>query len=275
MPEERRRSDRVLLTVPLRVHGKGLDGAPFVEDACTTVLNRHGARIKVRRRLQGNDVIRVVNLTTKREADFRVVGLVGPVTEKGCEFGVKCVDSKKNIWGINFPAPDDTVPSKALLECRTCHEAAFLPVSLVEVEVLETSGLLSRSCPNCETTTPWGYAEKQLAMGATAGEGSAFKEALAQTGAAGSERRRHRRVPVRLPALIRDYYGGVEITMSENISKGGMCFASEKTYLLGQGLLVTCPYNPQASNIDIHAHIVRRQEVEGTNRKIYGVRYAK
>jgi c-di-GMP-binding flagellar brake protein YcgR len=73
--------------------------------------------------------------------------------------------------------------------------------------------------------------------------------------------------------LIRDYYGGVEITKSENISKGGFCFVSEKNYHPGGGVLVVCPYNPSSQNIEMHATIVRLRTLEGTNRKVYGVRY--
>jgi hypothetical protein len=110
-------------------------------------------------------------------------------------------------------------------------------------------------------------------MGVSAGDGAAFEEALAQASGSGAEQRRHRRVSLQLPAMVRDYYGGAEITKSENVSKGGFCFSSEKNYLFGQGLLVVCPYNSSASNIESHARVVRRQEVEGTNRKVYGVRY--
>lgn len=274
MSDNRRRSDRIMLTIPLRVHGTDPTGTPFNAEARTVILNRHGARIQVPRRLQSGETVRLVNTVTRREADFRVVGPVGPLTEKGGEFGVEYVESKDNIWGIHFPPPENGAESKALLECRKCHGGALMPLSLVEVEVLETSGLLSRACPHCEVTTPWGYAEKQVMMGGSAGNGTAFEEALAHASASGVEQRRHRRVALQLPAMIRDYYGGAEITKSENVSKGGFCFSSEKNYLFGQGLLVVCPYNPSAHNIETHAHIVRRQEVEGTNRKVYGVRYS-
>lgn len=273
MSNNKRRSDRIMLTIPLRVHGTDMRGSPFSEEARTAVLNRHGAQIQVPRRLPSGGTVRVVNMVTRREAEFRVVGPVGPLTEKGGRYGVEYLESKDNIWGIHFPPPEEGAASKALLECRKCHEAALMPVSLVEVEVLETSGILSRVCPHCEVTTPWGYAEKQVTMEASAGEGAAFEEARAQAAAGGPEQRRHRRVSLQLPVMVRDYYGGVEVTKSENMSKGGFCFCSEKNYLFGQGLLVVCPYDPNASNIETHAHVVRRQEIEGTNRRIYGLRY--
>lgn len=273
MANNRRRSDRIMLTIPLRVHGTDLHGVRFKEDGRTVILNRHGARIQIARRLQNGEVVRLVNLIGQREADFTVIGPVSPLTEKGGEYGMELVDAKDNIWGIHFPPIDEGggLDSKALMECRRCHEAALLPLSLVQVEVLETSGLLTKSCHHCGVSTPWGYAEKQVAMGGSPGEAAAIADA--QAAATGADLRRHRRVSLQLPALVRDYYGGVEVTKSENVSKGGFCFASEKNYLIGQGLQVVCPYNPSASNIETRARIVRRHEVEGTNRKVYGVRY--
>ena len=273
MSGNRRRSDRIMLTIPLRVHGTDPTGTLYSEEARTVILNRHGARIHVPRRLQGGETVRLVNVLTRSEAEFRVIGPVGPLTEKGGEFGVEYVNEKDNIWGIHFPPPEDESKSKALLECRRCHGAALMPVSLVEVEVLETSGILTRPCPHCEVTTPWGYAEKHVTMEVSAGNGTAFAEAVAQAGGGGAEQRRHRRVSLQLPAMVRDYYGGAEVTKSENVSKGGFCFSSEKSYLFGQGLLVVCPYDSTASSIETHARVVRRQEIEGTSRKVYGVRY--
>jgi len=273
MPNTGRRSDRIMLTIPLRVQGTDANGVPFTEDARTLVLNRHGARIQVRRWLHGGQIVRITNVIRRREADFRVVGSVGAPTEQGGEYGVEFLNPHDNIWAIQFPPPAEGGGPKALLECRKCHEAALTSVSLVEVEVLETSGILSKSCPNCGTATPWGYAEKPMAMGTGPSVTPASAETRTEAVGTRVERRRHRRIPVQLPILVRDYYGGEEITKSENLSKGGLCFCSAKNYLVGQGLLVACPYDPTAPNIQTRARIVRRQDLEGTNRKVYGAQY--
>ena len=91
--------------------------------------------------------------------------------------------------------------------------------------------------------------------------------------AQGAEQRRHRRVSLQLPILVRDYYGGVEISKSENVSKGGFCFISEKNHLVGEGVLVACPYSAAEHSIEVRAKIVRRQDLAGSERIIYGVRY--
>lgn len=275
MLAEKRRSDRVMLTVPLLIHGTDAKGHALKEDARTVTLNRHGARIQTSLKLQPRQIIRLVNLLGRREADFRVVGLVSPITDKGGDWGVEYLDPKENIWGIRFPPPSESesAESKALLECRTCHMVALMRLSLVEVEVLETSGIISRPCQSCEIMTLWGHAEKQVAMAGPPDEAAMMAEAQAQLTAKGADQRRHRRIALQLPVLVRDYYGGGEITKSENISKGGFCFVSEKTYHVGGGVLAVCPYNPGGQNIEVRARIVRCKAIEGTNRKIYGVRY--
>jgi hypothetical protein len=277
MVAEKRRSDRLMLTIPLEVQGVDTRGTSFRDSARTITLNRHGARIQITRPLRNGQTLVLTNLVGRREAEFRVVGPVSPITEQGGEWGVEYLDLKENIWGIQFPPASaaEDADSKALLECRECHAVALMRLSLVEVEVLETSGILSRPCVTCEEVTPWGYAEKVVAMEGPPGEAALVAEAQAQArrAAQGVEQRRHRRISLQLPVLIRDYYGGVEITKSENISKGGFCFVSEKNYHVGGGVMVVCPYNPSSQNIEVRAKIVRQREIEGTKRKVYGVRY--
>jgi len=277
MANERRRSDRLMLTIPLRVHGYDPMGGHFEVEARTIAINRHGARIQIAHPLYNGQTVRLANLLGHREAEFRVVGPVSPLTAKGGEWGVECLDSKANIWGIQFPPPDEgqTAESKALLECRRCHTVALKPLSLVEVEVLETSGFLAKQCPHCCGETPWGYAEAQMAMLAPPGEPAMLGDTQVQAAAtAKADQRRHHRVSLQLPVRIHDYYGGEEICTSENVSKGGFCFVSEKSYLIGQGIMVVCPYTKTSQTIEVRARIVRRRDIEGSNRKIYGVRYA-
>jgi hypothetical protein len=273
MAAEKRRSDRLMLTIPLQVHGTDTSGKDFRDDAHTIALNRHGARIFISRPLRRGQNIILTNLAGRREAEFRVVGPVSPVTDQGGEWAVECCDLKENIWGIQFPPmTNGGGESNALLECRNCHTVALMRLSLVEVDVLETSGILSKTCGTCRDVAPWGYAEAQVAMGGPSEEAAMMAEA--RTAARGGpDQRRHRRVALQLPVMLRDYYGGMEITRTENVSKGGFCFVSEKTYHVGEGMMVVCPYNPAGENIEVRARIVRRHAVDGTKQSVYGIRY--
>ncbi|HLY59987.1 MAG TPA: PilZ domain-containing protein [Terriglobia bacterium] len=277
MGSDKRRSDRLMLTVPLVVTGVDAKGVKFRENMRTITLNRHGARIVSPRLLASGQTVDITNLVSRREAKFRVVGPLSPHSEKGGEWGVECLDGQENIWGIKFPPlPSGQEPdSAALLECRQCHTVALLRVSLVEFEVLGASGIMTRACESCKENTPWGYAEKQVAMSAPSGA-TASADAVVSGGPAkgGVDLRRHRRVSLQLPVLVRGFSGEFEITKSENVSKGGFCFSSEKDFHVGEGIMVACPYSRTDQNPEVGAKITRRQVVEGSNRKIYGVRYS-
>ena len=284
MPEDKRRSQKVKLSIPLRIHGIDGAGRPYKCDARTVDLNRHGARIRISRLLAGGETIHLFNVVNRREADFRVAGPVSPLTKEGGVFGVlgpvsgdptkrracgiECLDTTLNFWGITFPraAECEPPPPSALLQCRKCQTTALLNISLVEVDVLETAGILSWPCDTCGEVTPWGYAKKdpqtQPSRDSQAGEPSRDLHF-----------RKHRHVPLQLPMKIRTYSGDVEITKCEDISKGGLCFISQKLYYSGEGVLVACPYNPSSHNIEVEAQIVRQEALEDTSRKVYGVKF--
>jgi hypothetical protein len=286
MTIERRRSDRLTLTLPLVIRGMDESGEVFECEAQTINVNRDGARIRISRLLRSGQQVKVINKLSQREAVFRVAGPLAPLTESGGEFGFmgpialesqqksstgrESLDSSPNLWGIRFPAlaADQDSNAKGLLACRQCREAEVARVTLIEVEVLDTAGILARHCVKCESVTPWGYVESELSPAGPSAPSSAVPPA-----ASGAERRRHRRVVLQMPILIRDYFGGVEITKSENVSKGGVGFASEKIYQIGEGVMIACPYDKSSQNIEVPAHIVSRRDVAGTSRKIYGVRY--
>jgi hypothetical protein len=277
MSAEKRRADRLMLTIPLQVLGTDPAGHPFREDARTLTLNRHGARIQLSRPLRAGQTVRLINPLARMEADFRVVGPVAPPSEHGGEWGVECLDQTKNMWGIQFPPPADQQASdaNALLECRKCHTVALQRLSLVEADVLQAAGLLARQCPICASVSPWGHPEKQIAMDCPP---SAAVMAAGVQGAAAADsqarpQRQHPRACLQLPVRVRDFYGRVEITKTENVSKSGLCFGSEKDYQVGEAILVVCPYSNVSHNIEVRACIVRRQNLEGTDRRIYGAGY--
>ena len=274
-----------MLSFPLSMKWDEDDGRIVECQAQTVSVNRHGARIRVSRQLPSGKVVQVINRISRREANFRVVGLVSPLTgeggmygmlgpvaagtERGREFGVECLNEKDNFWGIYFPplSAEEGSDSKLLLECRRCQTVALWRLSLVEIDVLETAGTLSWPCKDCRDVTSWGYAEKERKL-------PVDDRGQVQMIAKGLYWREHRRVALQLPALIRRYSGAVEIVQTEDVSKGGFSFVSEVEYEVGEGLQVACPHSATGPNIEMRAQIARRQEVKGTKRRLFGVRYS-
>src|SRR5208337_4061438 len=98
MANAKRRSDRLMLTISLRVHGVDSTGAEFKADGRTVVLNRHGARIQIDQAPLIGSTVRLVNKTNHREAEFRVVGPTGPRTGQSGEWGVEYLNPNEDIW---------------------------------------------------------------------------------------------------------------------------------------------------------------------------------
>jgi hypothetical protein len=103
----RRRSMRVLLSVPIEVEGKDKDRNDFREETRTLVVNAHGALISLGAKVTPGQQITVSNRSTKKSMECRVVHLGNASSGKvqtGIEFTTPC----GSFWQIDFP-PDDWV----------------------------------------------------------------------------------------------------------------------------------------------------------------------
>jgi len=268
---ERRHSERLLLTVPIRVEGVDREGGKFSEETRTLVINREGARIYLKRPVQPGVTLEVTTHAGHRSAKFRVVGPTQPKTGEGGEWGIACVDAGANIWGIEFPPSEwEEGMCMALIECKRCHATKLSPLSLVEHEVLGLSGLLVRPCEACGRSTSWGFSELPSAASTITLPDDSPAD---NSDGSGAPTRIHNRVALQLPIRVRNYYGTEEFLKSENVSRSGLCFVSDKNYEGGEILLITCPYEREGDNIELRARVVRRQDRPGSGRKIYGVCY--
>lgn len=275
---ERRRSDRLWLTVPLNLEGVDADGKTVEHKGRATSLSRHGARIQYPLPLKIGQTIRVKSPVTQHEAEFRVVELISPPGDKDGEYGVECLGDNENFWGIEFPllCEGERADAKALLECRICRTLALLPLTLTEVEALRSIGKVGKHCQNCTTETPWCYAEgrvppthviEQAARNSSIGESSWMTSVMGPIG------RGHRRIIMQVPLGVRDSRGSAEVTRTENISKCGFCFTSDKRYRLGEVIMSVFPLDPVTRKTELAARIVREQSIKGSDRKFYGATF--
>ena len=283
----RRRTERLFLRYPIKVEGTDSDGKLFGETTHTVVVNRHGCRIVLMSRVSPGHTVKVTQVVSGLASDFRVVGLAGPSSNGGGEWGLECCDEKVNFWGISFPPLDESVDaSSALLECGRCHEVALIHFSMVEYDLIESTGALIKTCNACKTETQWTYAQNPTGAAAPPLESAAeASDEQQETPPAPqpseaakmpkAERRASPRVPLRLPIRVRNADEVGELTKSENVSKGGIAFTADKAFEVEETIFVTCPYNPGGGNIEVQARVVRREKVAGTERYLYGVKYVK
>jgi len=111
----RRRSQRVLMQVGVRIRGNDAQGKPFEEEAVTLAINAHGALVQLQARLTSGSKILMKHKRTEEEQECSVVFL-GPVrsgkAEVGLEFSLPC----PTFWRVAFP-PEDWTPKHP--EART------------------------------------------------------------------------------------------------------------------------------------------------------------
>ena len=272
MENEQRRSPRIMFSIPVSIRGVDEKGNPFETTGRTITLNRHGARIQVSRSLKPGQTVRVINQANDAEAEFRVVGPISPPLDQVGEWGIECLRVDKNIWDIYFPPSSEDSDAHVLLSCRQCQSLSLQSLSLVEVEVLETAGLLTKPCVHCGQSTPWGYPQRAFEV-ETKTYQAAVSEATGGFPPLAAERRKSFRKPAQLPVRVRDYYGEMEIAQTENISQEGFCFSSPRKYLVGQGIVVICPFDAANEKPEVRARIVRTEAGSDRGRYVYGVRY--
>ena len=105
----RRRSMRVLLSVPIFVTGKTTGGQDFQEDARTLVVNAHGALISLEAAVAPGQQVTVANKATRKSLECRIVYL-GNVQAGKTQMGIEFMTPSASFWQIDFPPDDWVVP---------------------------------------------------------------------------------------------------------------------------------------------------------------------
>jgi hypothetical protein len=105
----RRRSMRVLLSVPIHASGKTVAKKDFLEETRTLVVNAHGALISLAEKVVTGDRVIISNKATKHSVECRVV-YAGAVQGGKAQVGVEFVKPSPSFWQIDFPPEDWVVP---------------------------------------------------------------------------------------------------------------------------------------------------------------------
>src|ERR1700686_4086112 len=106
----RRRSQRVILSLPVTVRTEGCPpDASFEEAAQTLIVNVHGALIALAGKVEKGQTLRLINPATREELLCRVIHL-GPLTAGKAQIGVGFNDPSPDFWRITFPPEDWTSP---------------------------------------------------------------------------------------------------------------------------------------------------------------------
>ncbi len=259
----RRRSDRVLAPMRIRVIGNDASGVSFAEETVTVSFNQQGARISLIHSLLPEDIVLIKNLTNEVEEEFRVVGVFQEVFGDRREWGVEVLSSNSKIWGIEFAPPPEGVQPKVLIECAACKKAAQTALSSIEYEVLLSTGLISRHCDRCGETTRWKPSEQHLTAEMIA--------ASSKPAPAVQDRRKVRRLKLAMNLRVRNSWGVVDIAQTRDVSIAGLCFVSTQRFNVQDELYITLPFAESQAPVETKGKTVWSQEARAG--RFYGVAY--
>jgi PilZ domain-containing protein len=260
----RRRSDRILAPVRIRVIANDASGVSFAEESVTVTFNQQGARISLTHSLLPDDIVLVKNLANDIEEEFRVVGGFQQVFGERREWGIEALNPTSGIWGVEFSAPAEGLQPKVLIECAACKRATQSPLSSIEYDVLLSTGLISRHCDRCGETTRW-----RPSLQAVTPEmimASAPKPNQ-------SERRKVRRLKLVMRIRVRNSWGITDVAQTRDVSKSGLCFISTQRFGVGDEVFIVLPFADQGVPVETKGKII--WSADGSAGRFYGVVYLK
>ena len=111
----RRRSQRVLMQVGVRIRGTDALGKDFEEHTETLAINAHGALVLLTARVTSGSAVHMRHNRTEEEQECHVAFL-GPVRSGRAEIGLEFTTPRPTFWRVAFP-PEDWSPKNP--EART------------------------------------------------------------------------------------------------------------------------------------------------------------
>jgi hypothetical protein len=107
-PVARRRSQRVLMQVAVRIRGEDVQGKNIEEETETLAINAHGALVLMKARVTSGSKVLLQHKRTQEEQECHVAFL-GPVRSGKSEVGLEFSDARPSFWRVAFP-PEDWTP---------------------------------------------------------------------------------------------------------------------------------------------------------------------
>jgi PilZ domain len=121
-PASRRRSQRVLMQVHVRIRGTDSISKSFEEQAVTLAINAHGALVAMRHSLSSGTRVHMRHNMTDEEQECHVVHL-GQIRDGKTEVGLEFSEPRPGFWRVAFP-PEDWTPKSP--EARTAMRSRLV-----------------------------------------------------------------------------------------------------------------------------------------------------
>ena len=255
------------------MHVAGIDvhGRSFRERTFTLSISRHGAFIWLRNSPRQGDQVTVTNVGTRQSCVFRLCESGKDPSGKVTAWGIECLEPNSNFWQIRFPEkpPEPSLQKDitALVVCTTCHSREVAELSVAQYHSMLERGSMKRDCVDCGAATEWKFISVEAATAMIPEETSAASLP------SGKENRREKRIVAKLPIRLKHPEDGrVENTLTENVSKSGVCCAASMELNTDDVILLTFLSGAGPSEDENPARIMWCRPI-GENRKtLYGIR---
>jgi hypothetical protein len=274
--KNQRESDRVFLSLHIRVAGIAENARDLWEEGRTVDVSRQGAAIMVDLELHAGQNIKIQRVGCGKEAMARVVGRLAGWSEARV-FGVALHDRAANLWDIVFPtAPDaEKVVLRALLRCIACCRLEVTYLNEFEAGLFLRHHCISRSCANCGGWTTWtrpfGHTSTDPHIPVELDSEIQGSQQLLASGK--RNLRAHDRIQVEAVGCVRHSTLGNEVVLVRDLARGGLSFYSANHYPEGSRMEMAVPYASRAPNIYSPARIVSSRKGAEKGLIEYGVAY--
>ena len=250
-----RQSDRITLSLPIRVIGTDALGREFRDEARTILVTRHGARILLARDLDPMSEVTIRYARLNREGRALIVGKAGE-SRDGHQYGVRILDPDVNLWGIHFPAASEaeSAVGRVLLECTSCHAQEVACLDGLALGVFQANRTISRPCKCSPAMTAW----SEVSSVGTLEPGVAIAPAVGPK-LVSTARIRNLREGLeqswKIHACVRSTTYGEDIVLTDNPTRSGVRYMSEIKYEEGDKVEIAIPYQQGEGNIFIPAQV--------------------
>lgn len=268
---EQRRSERILLKIPVHVAGTDARGESFAERTFTFSINRHGAFLWLKNSPREGGQVTVTNLGTRRSCAFRLCDSGKEPSSQVTAWGLECLEPNSNFWQIRFPekplvsSPEKTIA--ALVVCASCRSREVADLSVAQYRMMLERGSIKRDCSDCGVVTVWKFIPVEVARPVNP------EEAPAVGLPSGKNNRREKRILAKLPIRLRDPEDGrIENTLTENVSKSGVCCVAGMELNVGDVILLRFEPGTGPSDREVPARIVWLRSMGEIRRTLYGIR---
>jgi len=274
-----RRSSRIPKEVAILLTGCDANGKQFIEETKTVVLSRYGAGIVSKHKLITEQELILVHTQSNKEADIRIVGQIDSANGS-YTYGVAFLHPEVNFWGVEFPSLTgaEIQEKSTSLQCAICGCREVIGQEALELDVYAIHGSILRDCKRCVRSTMWKRVSGVVLESAGPYEvpvssGQATTSETRPATVPDKNRRKHHRIKVNFTACIRNPGWEDRLVQCENVSRGGLCFKSDKRYYETARIEVAAPYSPGSPCILVPAEIVHVQELPEEGMFRYGVQY--